>query len=180
MARRTRVEEGNRFRQLSLNDRAEEGTEKMGFEQVIELTVSEEAEALPGLVVDNDWLKALAEQALPLVLAVPGAQENVLALLGEIEVTVVTDAEIAAVHGQFLADPSPTDVITFHHGEILVSVETASRQALEHGLSWDQELALYVIHGLLHLAGWDDHDPAEAERMSATQERILRAVLADA
>jgi len=144
--------------------------------QRLELEVSEAVEQLQRFPVDAAWLQALGERALPLCLAVPGAAENVLAELAEIEVTVVTDAEIAAVHGQFLDDPTATDVITFHHGEILISVETAAKQGPEHGLDWQHELALYLIHGLLHLAGWDDHEPSEAARMAAEQERILQLV----
>lgn len=144
--------------------------------QQLEVVVSEEVAPLEHLPVDIKWLTALGERALPLCLATPGTHENVLANLDEIEVSVVSDSEIAVVHGQFLQDPTPTDVITFHHGEILISVETAARQGLEHGLDWQQELALYLIHGLLHLAGWDDHEPSEAAQMAFEQERILLKV----
>jgi probable rRNA maturation factor len=144
--------------------------------QRLEVGVSEAAQGLERWPVDVAWLQALGERALPLCLAVPGAAGNGLEALEEIEVTVVTDEEIAVVHGQFLEDPTATDVITFHHGEILISVETAARQGPEHGLAWQEELALYLIHGLLHLAGWDDHEPGEAARMAAEQERILLQV----
>jgi probable rRNA maturation factor len=77
-----------------------------------------------------------------------------------------------------LDDPTPTDVITFHHGEILVSADTAVRQGAEHGQTFDQELALYLIHGLMHLGGWDDHEEAEAKEMAQKQERILMQVTA--
>lgn len=95
----------------------------------------------------------------------------------EIEISLINDAEIARVHGEFLNDPTPTDVITFHHGEILISAETALRQSAEHGFSLDQELGLYAIHGLLHLAGWEDHEPNEAASMALIQERILQDCL---
>ena len=113
----------------------------------------------------------------PLCLQSPGVDENVLAGLQDIEVTLVSDAEIAAVHGEFLDDPTPTDVITFHHGEILISLETATRQAAQHGLSVAHETALYLVHGLLHLAGWDDHDPDSAAAMASLQERLLMTAL---
>lgn len=125
------------------------------------------------------WLRRIAKAALPLCLAAekPG-DENVLHSLSEIEVSLISDAEIARVHGEFLSDPTPTDVITFHHGEILISTETAARQAPDHAQSLDHEVALYLIHGLLHLAGWDDHAADEAHQMAAHQERILREVIA--
>lgn len=125
------------------------------------------------------WLRRVAKAACPHCLdAEKPGPENVLRSLEEIEVSLISDAEIARVHGEFLQDPTPTDVITFHHGEILISTETAARQAVEHGQTFDHELALYIVHGLLHLAGWDDHDPAEARAMAETQQRILTAALA--
>lgn len=119
----------------------------------------------------------LAQQALPLCLAAATAK-SALPALTDIEVTLLSDPEIALVHAEFLADPTPTDVITFEHGEILISVETAAHQARDHGHNQPvaREITLYLIHGLLHLAGWDDHDPAEAAAMAIEQERILLCV----
>ena len=97
--------------------------------------------------------------------------------LTEIEASIVTDKVIGQIHAEFLGDPAPTDVITFHHGEILVSADTAAQAGPAHGLSLDEELLLYLIHGLLHLAGWDDHDPEEAAQMKIVQETILRQVI---
>ncbi len=143
----------------------------------IELAVSPAAEPLLPEGLQLESLRARAEKALPHCRAVarPGSP---LPDLPEIEVSLVSDAEIAAVHGQFLDDPTPTDVITFEHGEILISVETAARQAREYGHNQPvpREIALYLIHGLLHLAGWDDHHPDEAAAMAAEQERVLHLV----
>lgn len=125
------------------------------------------------------WLRRIAKNALPACLAAAKPREDsVLSSLPEVEITYVSDAEIARVHGEFLDDATPTDVITFHHGEILISAETAARQAIEHGQTLDHELALYLIHGLLHLAGWHDEDPEEAAEMARTQETILQQAAA--
>jgi probable rRNA maturation factor len=125
------------------------------------------------------WLRRIAKNALPACLAAAKPREDsVLSSLPEVEITYVSDAEIARVHGEFLDDASPTDVITFHHGEILISAETAARQAIDHGQTLDHELALYLIHGLLHLAGWHDEDPEEAAEMACTQETILQQAAA--
>lgn len=125
------------------------------------------------------WLRRVAKAAFPHCLdAEKPGPENVLRSLEEIEVSLISDDEIARVHEEFLQDPTPTDVITFHHGEILISTETAVRQAVEHGQTFDHELALYIVHGLLHLAGWDDHEPSEARAMAETQQRILATALA--
>jgi probable rRNA maturation factor len=124
------------------------------------------------------WLRKVIKTALPLCLAEAKSTEAPLLNLEEIEFTIISDAEISRVHAEFLNDPTPTDVITFHHGEILVSADTAVRQGAEHGQLFDQELALYLIHGLMHLGGWDDHEEAEAKEMSQKQESILKQVTA--
>lgn len=125
------------------------------------------------------WLRRIAKAALPhCITAAKG--EAPLLTLREIEFTIVSDEEIAAVHEEFLDDPTPTDVITFHHGEILISADTALRQGTEHGQALNPELALYMIHGLMHLAGWDDHEAEEAAEMTRRQEDILREVMAQA
>jgi len=127
-----------------------------------------------GPVQMNGWHEKL-QHALPL--CIKGAKDPLAPLLSlsEIEISLVTDEEIAQVHADFLYDPTPTDVITFHHGEILVSLDTAKRQSIEHDESYDREVVLYMIHGLLHLGGWDDHEPNEREAMHELQSRILDA-----
>jgi probable rRNA maturation factor len=110
------------------------------------------------------------------VLAVPGPHDAVLAALETVEISFLTDDAIAAVHGEFMHDPSPTDVITFHHGEILISTETAIRQAPEGGHHAERECALYLIHGLLHLNGHHDSTPDERAAMHRRQDEILAAI----
>jgi probable rRNA maturation factor len=85
----------------------------------------------------------------------------------------VADAEIARLNEQFLAHHGPTDVITFQHGEILISIERAIAQARRFGTAVHDELALYLIHGLLHLAGYDDTTPAKRRVMHARQRALL-------
>jgi probable rRNA maturation factor len=97
--------------------------------------------------------------------------------LDEIGVVLVSDRRIAALHGEFMSDPTPTDVITFLHGEIVLSAETARREARRRGLPVPEEVARYAVHGLLHLAGWSDADAGSAAKMRAMQEKILRRAL---
>lgn len=99
--------------------------------------------------------------------------------LESIEVTLLDDNEMARFHGEFLANATTTDVITFDHGELLIGVEAAERQALEYESSADREIALYGIHGMLHLAGFDDRNSEDARAMSERQEELFRAVFAD-
>lgn len=123
------------------------------------------------------WLRRIGKAALPGCLAAAKSSDAPLASLPEIEITIVNDHDIARVHGDFLDDPTPTDVITFHHGEILISADTALRQGGEHDQSLDREIALYLVHGLMHLGGWDDHEENEAREMAKRQEAILREAL---
>jgi probable rRNA maturation factor len=110
-------------------------------------------------------------------LAAAEIKGSVLSQLPEISFVLVSDARIAAVHGEFLRDPTPTEVITFHHGEIVLRAETARRAARRRGLPLPAELARYAVHGLLHLAGWSDAAPGEASAMRSVQEKILRRAL---
>ena len=97
----------------------------------------------------------------------------VLQELDEIEVTLVDDPAIARVHSEYFNDPSATDVITFEHGEILISTETARRQARKFKNEFAREVALYAIHGLAHLGGYDDLEPELCKEMKQVQEDLL-------
>ncbi len=69
--------------------------------------------------------------------------------------------------------PGATDVITFAHGEIVVSAATAARQAHQNGEVVEREIARYIVHGFLHLNGHEDADPEEAALMWQAQEQVL-------
>lgn len=120
----------------------------------------------------NLW-RQLATRALPLCLAAAKSSGAALLSLKEIEISFVSDKAIARVHGEFLDDPTPTDVVTFPHGEIIISLDTAQRQAAEHHETYEHEVGLYIIHGLLHLADWNDIDPADRAAMRIKQAVIL-------
>lgn len=99
---------------------------------------------------------------------------------GELSLAFLSDEELARLHEEFLDDPTTTDVITFEAmpgldsaGEICVSVDTAARYAQEHGHAFSHELALYIVHGWLHLAGYDDLQPAKKRRMRAAEKRAM-------
>jgi probable rRNA maturation factor len=94
--------------------------------------------------------------------------------LAEIQIVLVDRATIARVHGQFMDDPTETDVITFPYGEILVCPAVAHDRARELGLKPDDEVLLYGLHGLLHLVGYDDTSPMLAKEMALVQKELLR------
>ncbi len=101
----------------------------------------------------------------------------------EISLAFVDNATIHALNKRYLDHDEPTDVLSFPlseprsgrlAGEVVIGVEVAKEQAAERGHDVQAELALYVIHGLLHLCGHDDHDPAGAAAMRAKERHYLR------
>ena len=94
--------------------------------------------------------------------------------LHEVFVWLISDRRMASLHRKFMHQTGPTDVLTFQHGEIFISVETAKRHARAFRNSLASELCLYIAHGLLHLHGFDDRTPAAARKMKAMQKKIVR------
>lgn len=114
---------------------------------------------------------------------------------GEIAIAIVSNARIRALNRQFRRKDQATDVLSFPSGarlrrkaasagqapaaprflgDIVIAQGIARRQAREAGHSYAVELKVLALHGLLHLLGYDDHDPADGGRM-ARLERRLRA-----
>ena len=100
---------------------------------------------------------------------------------GQIGVRVTNDPEIHQINQTHLQHDYPTDVISFDYGsegdriegELVVSVDTASCQAQELGWEVEKEMALYLIHGTLHVAGMDDQDPTLRRDMRQAETEIL-------
>ena len=126
---------------------------------------------------DTTFILRFVTFARPACMAAVRLPAAPLCHLLEVEATILSDRAIGRVHDEFFSDPEPTDVITFHHGEILVSADTALRQGSEHGQALNHELALYMIHGLMHLGGWDDHEAEEAAEMAQRQQVVLESCL---
>jgi probable rRNA maturation factor len=99
---------------------------------------------------------------------------------GDLSVALVTDEAIRTLNREFLDHDYATDVLAFPleegEGEVVVSAERAVEEAGERGVAPDAELMLYVAHGILHLAGWDDHDADDAARMQEETLKILGAL----
>ena len=126
---------------------------------------------------DLGRLRSWMAQAVPRCLENPGSGERDLPSLDTVEISIVDDEAIARIHGDFLDDPTPTDVITFQHGELIASADTAARMARELGHSMLEELFLYLVHGLLHLNGHLDAVEEDRQIMHEVQDRIWREVL---
>ena len=121
-------------------------------------------------------LEKFAGNALKRCLQLQKREQTDLRKLTTVAVWLISDQRISRLHFQFLGESGPTDVITFHEGEIFISVETARRNARRFGNSLMNEIKLYIVHGLLHLHGFDDREPADLRRMKNTQEKILRSM----
>ena len=94
----------------------------------------------------------------------------------EVSLLLTDDEEIAQLHDEYLDDPTPTDVMSFEMdsgAEIVVSVETARRVAQRNGTPMNAEVALYIVHGILHTVGFDDKDEQERRRMREAERAIL-------
>lgn len=106
-----------------------------------------------------------------------------VALAGEVEVLLTSDAELKRLNRQFrnknkatdvLSFPAPAEIAAQHAGDLAISLETAARQAAEHGHSLRDEVRILLLHGLLHLAG-EDHEQDSGEM--AAREAALRTTL---
>ena len=122
--------------------------------------------------VEQDEVQRFAERAVERVARLPGSE-----LPSEIDAVLVSDRKITRLHHDFMGSNTPTDVITFQHGEIVISVDTAARQAREYETSFTDEVKLYLLHGLLHLKGYDDLSAAAHRQMMATQTRLFNRLI---
>jgi probable rRNA maturation factor len=124
--------------------------------------------------VNTGALEKSAERAMRLCVKIRRKERTELMRMADIFVWLISDRRMSQLHRQFLGETGSTDVLTFQHGEIFISVETAKRHARVFGNSLMRELQLYIIHGLLHLHGFDDRTQSGARRMNRAQEKILR------
>ena len=94
-----------------------------------------------------------------------------------ISVLITDDRRIRAINKRFLKHDYATDVVSFDTGDIVVSAEYAKRYSRENGIAFREELARYVVHGALHLLGYDDKKEKDRKKMFARQEALLKRVL---
>lgn len=97
----------------------------------------------------------------------------------EISIYLVSEKQISQLHDQFFQDPSSTDCISFpidksHLGEVFVCPKVALEYAQKKGLDPKGEVALYIIHGILHLLGYDDLEPKERKTMRKKEKSCMR------
>jgi probable rRNA maturation factor len=140
----------------------------------------------PSVVDEHTWVNWFQDW-----FEVPGLELPPAAAY-ELSLRLTTDVEIQALNAQFRHQDRPTDVLSFaamevdfpeieddsadlvlYLGDIIISVDTAVRQAAEHGYSVRKELAWLASHGLLHLLGWDHPDEASLLIMLQQQQTFL-------
>lgn len=121
------------------------------------------------------FAESRARQAMLEVLSAAGLEH------ASISVAIVDDPTIHELNRRYLEHDYPTDVLSFLlesgdwglEGEVIASADTAERMAGEAGWSIDDELLLYVVHGTLHLVGYDDQEPAGREQMRQREREVL-------
>ena len=122
-------------------------------------------------------LESFARKAATFCSRLPRQKKTDLEKLVEVSVLLVSDRRMAALHRRYLNQPGPTDVITFQHGEIFISVDSAVQNARRFGNSLVRELRLYIVHGLLHLYGFDDRNETSTRKMRLAEKKILAVAL---
>ena len=118
---------------------------------------------------------------------------KIFAVLGfqtqEISITFASDHFVRKLNKQYRGIDQPTDVLAFAMqegewteiqpqilGDVVISVDTADRQAREMGHDLNREITILLVHGILHLAGYDHMQEADAQRMKAMERTILEAI----
>ena len=131
-----------------------------------------------GLRFDRGFLVRMGLAAYPACRAAAAEPDAPLRTLTGVEVSILSDRRIGQVHAEFFGNPAPTDVITFHHGEIILGAGIVRENAVRFRRQPDDEAALCLVHGLLHLAGWRDDTPGAANKMADRQEQIFKSARA--
>lgn len=136
------------------------------------------------LVIDQAFAEKVLQRAATL-----------LQVSGEVSVSLVTDEEIHELNRMYRNVDRPTDVLSFALregeeddmgdwgelggeplGDILVSIPTALRQAKDYGHSNEREVGFLLVHGFLHLLGYDHQDVTSEAEMTGLQEQVLQEV----
>ncbi len=149
----------------------------------IDVLIDEGLERCP----EPSWLRSIAEQVLV-------AQE--VGSTAELGLVIATQERVRELNRNYLGRDEPTDVIAFsmlpdeedrssfvpppdgvqHLGEVIISYPQAQIQAEEHGHSIEKELTILIIHGVLHLLGYEDEKPELKRRMAAREKEILNYI----
>lgn len=95
----------------------------------------------------------------------------------EVSLVIVGEAKIKEINKKYRKKNKVTDVLAFDYGEIFICLPQAKRQAKEFGHSLKKELGILLIHGFLHLAGYDDETKKDYNKIVRKQEKIWQNVI---
>jgi len=104
-------------------------------------------------------------------------QELKLKKFDEISIVIVGDKRIKSLNKKYLKRNRVTDVLAFDYGEIFICLPQAKKQAKEMGHSVKEELAILLIHGILHLSGYDDKTKISYNKMVNKQKEIWQKLI---
>lgn len=117
-------------------------------------------------LANNRWLKFVAGSEIK--------------TLGDVSIIFCSDNYILDVNIRYLNHDYFTDIITFDYcegnrlsGDLFISVDSVKENSVEFGTDFDEELHRVIVHGLLHLIGYDDHTPEEQKVMRAKEDYYL-------
>ncbi|MBN1515546.1 rRNA maturation RNase YbeY [Candidatus Sumerlaeota bacterium] len=132
----------------------------------------------PGLI-GRRGLRVLSRDVARFALSLELPRES-----GELSLLFVDDAAMQALNRDYRGLDQPTDVLSFAQdftegdyrvlGDVVIAIPTAARYAQRNGRSLREELTLLLVHGILHLLGHDDEEPAARRRMLRRQNQILK------
>lgn len=119
-----------------------------------------------GKAKNSKWLRLVAESEIR--------------ILGDINIIFCSDNYILDINQKFLSHDYFTDIITFDYcegerlnGDLFISVDSVRENALEYGEEFDRELARVMVHGILHLIGYDDHTAKDQKIMRSKEDYYL-------
>ncbi len=145
--------------------------------------MKKEKKAIPEIEIFNDHPDFAFQEDRYREVVLGFLRENPLKVKS-LALIFVTDDYLRDLHRQYLDDDSYSDVMTFNlgdgpevEGEIYISVDRARIQAAEYGVALEEEIARLIVHGLLHLQGYDDRTEAERQQMRKLEDRFLEKIL---
>ena len=135
---------------------------------------------------------ALLKEIIAQVISISKIDQVLPELEKSINIVLMDDQQITEINETYLQHEGPTDVISFDYiddyepefieeddedafvvGELYISIDTALRQAEEFSTIFQEELVLYIAHGMLHLIGYDDHCDEDIKEMRAAEKRVM-------
>lgn len=136
------------------------------------------------IIEDDAWREALPDADALAARCAEAAARFEPALAGEMTLLLTGDAAMAALNARFRSVAKPTNVLSFPSGEegegflgdIALARETCLREAEEQGLALSDHAAHLIVHGMLHLIGYDHQEDAEADRMERREVAILETL----